>query len=94
MLVVLANEKGGTGKTTVAVGLACAWARRHRVVLVDTDSQESAASNLIAKATHILDKIRRDDEKREGQFPGWFLDPEHKLEICQPTLEYTQTRVP
>jgi chromosome partitioning protein len=44
MLVVMANEKGGTGKTTLAVGLACAWARRHRVVLVDADPQASAAS--------------------------------------------------
>jgi chromosome partitioning protein len=44
MLVVVANEKGGTGKTTIAVGLACAWARRHRVVLVDTDPQASAAA--------------------------------------------------
>jgi chromosome partitioning protein len=44
MLLIMANEKGGTGKTTVAVGLACAWSRRHRVLLVDTDPQASAAA--------------------------------------------------
>jgi chromosome partitioning protein len=42
MIIVLANEKGGVGKTTVAVGLAAFWARRRRVVLVDADPQGSA----------------------------------------------------
>jgi chromosome partitioning protein len=45
MLVVVGNQKGGVGKTTLAVHLAAAWARAHRrVVLVDTDRQESATA--------------------------------------------------
>jgi chromosome partitioning protein len=42
MIITTANEKGGVGKTTVAVGLGTLWARRRRVVLVDADPQASA----------------------------------------------------
>jgi chromosome partitioning protein len=51
MLVVVGNQKGGVGKTTLAVHLACAWARAHRrVLLVDTDPQESATAWLSDQA--------------------------------------------
>src|SRR5512135_2033607 len=43
MHIVLANLKGGTGKTTSAVYLACALARSGSVVLIDTDPQGSAS---------------------------------------------------
>lgn len=39
------NQKGGSGKTTLAVNLAAAWTEAGRMVLlVDTDPQRSAAS--------------------------------------------------
>jgi chromosome partitioning protein len=44
MLVAVGNQKGGVGKTTLAVHLACAWSRRHRVLLVDADPQRSATA--------------------------------------------------
>jgi chromosome partitioning protein len=45
VLVAIGNQKGGVGKTTIAVHLAAAWIRRHRrVVLVDADPQGSAAA--------------------------------------------------
>ena len=43
MRIALTNLKGGTGKTTSAVYLACVLATRGTVVLVDADPQGSAS---------------------------------------------------
>ena len=43
MIVAVLNQKGGSGKTTLAVHLAGAWARRGAsVLLIDSDVQSSA----------------------------------------------------
>lgn len=42
-IVAVGNLKGGVGKTTIAVNLACALAGKRRVVLVDADAQASAS---------------------------------------------------
>jgi len=42
-IIVSGNLKGGTGKTTIAVNLACALSTRgHRVALLDVDPQRTA----------------------------------------------------
>lgn len=40
-IVAIANQKGGVGKTTVAMQLAAALSRRHRMLVVDVDRQRS-----------------------------------------------------
>jgi chromosome partitioning protein len=42
-IISVMNEKGGAGKSTIAIGLACALLRRSKsVVLIDSDPQASA----------------------------------------------------
>ena len=40
-IVPVANQKGGVGKTTVTMQLGAALSRRHRVLVVDVDRQQS-----------------------------------------------------
>jgi chromosome partitioning protein len=47
MIVSIANQKGGAGKSTVALSIAGEWARRGlRVLLVDGDSQGTALTSV------------------------------------------------
>lgn len=47
-IISLANQKGGTGKTTAAVNIAAALARRKkRTLLIDLDPQSNSTTSLI-----------------------------------------------
>jgi chromosome partitioning protein len=41
LIVTIAQQKGGAGKTMVAANLAACWAASHRVALLDIDPQRS-----------------------------------------------------
>ena len=44
-IIAIAGQKGGSGKTTVAIALTAEWLRRgKRVLLVDTDTQKTATT--------------------------------------------------
>jgi chromosome partitioning protein len=62
--IVLATQKGGSGKTTLAIGLALAATEAgHTVRLVETDSQGTlsnwqrrrAGSEPLVEAIHVAD---------------------------------------
>ena len=61
MIIVVANSKGGVGKSTLAVHLA-AWLNRqgHRVTLADCDTQQSS-SEWIREAAPDVKAVRLDN---------------------------------
>lgn len=61
--ITLLNEKGGVGKTTLAINIACGLAMRgKRVVLIDGDPQGHATFGLgMPKAPKVHDWIVRDE---------------------------------
>ncbi|MCX8018701.1 MAG: AAA family ATPase, partial [Rhodocyclaceae bacterium] len=68
-ILAIANRKGGTGKTTLAVNLAAEFAARNRrVLLVDLDTQGHCAVGLGVRVSAAEPTVHR-----------LFLDPQAAL---------------
>lgn len=100
-VVALVNQKGGVGKTTVALGLAAVAARRDlRVVVVDIDPQANATSGMATwnaprTVTHAL-SADRDGALIEVVAPsGWaeHFDVPPQIAASAPDLAHVEPQM-
>jgi chromosome partitioning protein len=94
MVMSIVNNKGGVGKTTVAVNLAHALTRRgQRVLVVDMDSQCNATSFLLPRdpAGNTLYEVFTESELNVGQC----IHPtEYEKLFCLPNTNDTSALEP
>ena len=83
-IIVICNQKGGTGKTTTAVNLAASLSEKNkRILLVDMDPQGNATSGLginkneIQKSIYdvLLNKSKVSEISVQSEFKNLFVAP-------------------
>src|SRR5829696_8489301 len=83
MVISVASQKGGTGKTTTSISLAAGLARKgKRVLLIDTDSQANSSKVVCAdyqKLTPDQTLDRKPLPIHQTTIPGLAIVPSHIL---------------
>lgn len=91
VLAVVGN-KGGTGKTTLALNLAAGLARATSVVIVDADPQQSAYQwRLVGRDGSALPTVVAAAYGLDKTVPALRSAHEHLVIDCPPSIKATQT---
>src|SRR5215204_5089187 len=100
MILSVASQKGGTGKTTTSISLAAGLARRgKRVLLIDTDSQANSSKVLLphypelkrTDTIYITILERKPLPVRPTALPGLDIVPSHIL-LSNTDIELTTAK--
>lgn len=66
-IILVNNQKGGVGKTTISVGLACSYAEQGKqVLLIDMDLQRTATKWIEGKVPNLQVVDYADDHSKQG----------------------------
>ena len=97
VVIAVANQKGGVGKTTTSVNLsACLAALGKKILLVDMDSQANATSGLGIEKVEgasaygpLLGEGTLDSKVKPTSFDNLFLVPS-EVDLCGAEIELSQ----
>lgn len=81
MIILIGNEKGGVGKSTVAINIAVSYALKNKdVIIVDTDVQGTTA-NFIARRNLNKDLIKINCVQKTGDVFETLQDLRNRYDI-------------
>ena len=91
-IIALVGNKGGAGKTTLAINLATGLARQHDVVMIDADPQGSSLQWREIAGDRSAPPVAAAEEDLQRQAFNLMQDYHHVVIDCPPSVHAPQTR--
>ena len=86
--IAIANQKGGTGKTTLALNLAAGLDRRGSTLVLDADPQGSISQWAGIDGTGDLPEVRRMSDGDLRELADWRMTGHRHIVVdCPPTVD-------